>query len=557
MKRIFIALISLCTIVSAYADGDILEIWNKAQLVAFRNDVNGGNTYLGKTVKLMADITIVSTLDDTWVPIGMSENRWDDGLSALVKDDTRVFKGTFDGQGNTITIYVSSESTALGLFGYLYGTVQHLKVEGNITNTSTSTSSTAGIAGYNRGTINQCANYASIAGTTAGGIAGENHGTITNCYNLGNIYAAYGLSDGNYHLGGIAGIFKGTEISNVYASCEIDDVNDPGGIVANNQSGTLSNGYYYVQVHGYSGDYHIGNVEDEEKENEIKSLEGTILDGKLNNANDYSIWTFTDGQLPELTCFVISLSDNSDNSSILTSYDGKKRTVLLSGRTLYRDGYWNTLCLPFDLGNASALDGHHFDNTPLEGAIVKEMDTQGSDLTDNKLTLSFNPAESIVAGKPYIIKWDNPGEPLSNVMFRDVTVKNKLVAVTSDDDCVTFEGTYSPFSIGDTSKGTYDGDINEIILLSGNNTLGYSQSTRTLRSCRAHFMIPTTSSGIRAMMDFDIDFDDEEVTAIANLKSQISSLKPESWFTLQGVKLDGKPTQRGVYLHNGRKEAVR
>lgn len=558
MKRIFIALISLCTIVSAYADDDVIEIWNKAQLIDFSNavnDVEKGNDFYGKTVKLMADITIVE--DDNWIPIGKSEQRWDEEHLVYVKDDTHVFKGTFDGQGNTITIYVNSKDfVALGLFGYLYGTVQHLKVEGNITNGLESTSSTAGIAAYNRGTIDKCANLAHIIGTTAGGIAGENHGKITNCYNLGNILAAYGLSEGNYHLGGIAGIFKGTEISNVYASCEIDDVNDPGGIVPNIQSGTLSNGYYYVQVHGYSGDYHIGNVEDEEKENEIKSFEGNILDGKLNTANDYSIWTFTDGQLPELTCFVISLSDNSDNSSILTSYDGKKRTVLLSGRTLYRDGYWNTLCLPLDLGNASALDGHHFDNTPLEGAIVKEMDTQGSDLTDNKLTLSFNPAESIVAGKPYIIKWDNPGEPLSNVMFRDVTVKNKLVAVTSDDRCVTFEGTYSPFSIGDTSTDTYDGDINEIILLSSDNTLGYSKNPRTLRSCRAHFMIPT-SAGIRAMLDFDIDFGNEEVTAIANLKSQISSLKPESWFTLTGMKLDGKPTQRGIYLHNGRKEAVR
>ena len=544
MKRLFIALISLCTIVSAYADDDVIEIWNKAQLIDFSNavnDVEKGNNYSGKTVKLMADITIVK--EDNWVPIGATD------------DDTHSFGGTFDGQGNTISITVSSSSTVLGLFGYLRGTVQHLKVDGNITNTSTLTTSTAGIAAYNRGTISECANLAHIIGTTAGGIAGENHGKITNCYNLGNILAAYGLSEGNYHLGGIAGAIDANEaeISNVYVSCMITDINTPqfpNGIVQNKIKGELKNCFYYVLLDGDS-DYYIGNVG-----TPITSLEGTILDEKLNNANDYSIWTFTDGQLPELTCFVISLSDNSDNSSILTSYDGKKRTVLLSGRTLYRDGYWNTLCLPLDLGNASALDGHHFDNTPLEGAIVKEMDTQGSDLTDNKLTLSFNPAESIVAGKPYIIKWDNPGEPLSNVMFRDVTVKNKLVAVTSDDRCVTFEGTFSPFSIGDTSTDTYDGDIDEIILLSSDNTLGYSKNPRTLRSCRAHFMIPT-SAGIRAMMDFDIDFDEEEVTAIANLKSQISSLKPESWFTLTGMKLDSKPTQRGVYLHNGRKEAVR
>ena len=556
MKRIFIALISLCTIVLAYADGDILEIWNKAQLVAFRNDVNGGNNYSGKTVKLMADITIVE--EDHWVPIGKSEQRWDDGLSALVKDDTRVFKGTFDGQGNTITIYVSSESTALGLFGYLYGTVQHLKVEGNITNTSTSTSSTAGIAGYNRGTISECANLAYIVGTTAGGIAGENHGIITNCYNQGNIYATGGYVDTYYYLGGITGAIDAddAEISNVYVSCRIDDVNDPGGIVAKKSKGTLSYFYYYVLLDGVYSDYHIGNVG-----TPITSFEGTILDGKLNTPpDDYSIWTFTEGQLPELTCFknkIVRLSDNNDNSDILTSYNNQTCTVELSGRTLYKDGKWNTLCLPFDLTlSGSVLNG--------DGVVAKVLDGTNTSLNAaGLLSLTFTSVSvdsEIEAGTPFIIKWDS-GTDLTNVQFSGVTIKNTDPTDPTDptNKAVTFSnafgdpgqfvGTYSPFSIN-------DGNIDKIVLLSGNNTLGYSQSTRTLRSCRAHFMIPT-SAGIRAMMDFDIDFDAEEVTAIANLKSQISSHKPESWFTLQGVKLDSKPTQRGIYLHNGRKEAVR
>lgn len=541
MKRLLIALISLCTIVSAYADD--LEIWTKAQLIAFSNAVNTGTTYSGQTVKLMADITIVSTPEDEWTPIG------------IVDDVNKSFQGTFDGQGYTITFNVSSNISVLGLFGYLgeNATVQHLKVDGNITNTSsTLTSSTAGIAGYNRGTISECANLAYIVGTTAGGIAGENHGTITNCYNQGNIYATGDYVD-TYYLGGITGAIDAddAEISNVYVSCRIDDVNDPGGIVAKNSKGKLSYFYYYVLLDGVYSDYHIGNVG-----TPITSFEGTILDGKL-NTDDYSIWTFTAGKLPELTCFknkIVRLSDNYDNSDILTSYHDQKCTVELSGRTLYKDGYWNTLCLPFDLTlNGSVLEG--------DGVVAKVLDGAHTSLNSaGLLSLTFTSIDvdaTIPAGTPFIIKWNNTGSHLTNVRFCDVTLNNAApTAVTFSTGC-QFVGTYSPFSIGDTSNGTYDGDINEIILLSGSNTLGYSQSTRTLRSCRAHFMIPTTSSGIRAMMDFDIDFDNEEVTAIANLKSQISSLKPESWFTLQGMKLDGKPTQRGVYLHNGRKEAVR
>lgn len=472
----------------------------------------------------MTDLNLGTNADPiNWEPIGSVDN------------EDKVFKGTFDGQGYTITMYASDERVVTGLFGYLYGTVQHLKVAGRILNSLASTNSSGGIAAYNKGTISQCANLATIIGTTAGGIAGENHGTITNCYNRGNIRATGGFS--TCYLGGIAGANDNATISCTYASCTIDDTNKEGGITGNNiNSGTVSKSSYDVLLdNGSSTSAMDGSA----------TLTGNALESDLGN----SIWVFTAEELPELTCFtnkIVRIGDNNDNSAILTNNDGKKCTVELTNRTLYKDGKWNTLCLPFDVDDISS--------SPLAGATIKEMDGTKTNLDSNgKLTLKFNTATSIEAGKPYIIMWE-PGTDLDNVQFSGVTIDNTGPTAVSFSNAFgsngEFVGNYSQFSITNSNK-------DQIVLLSGDNTLGYSQSTRTLRSCRAHFMIPTTSSGIRAMMDFDIDFDDEEVTAIANLKSQISSLKPESWFTLTGMKLDGKPTQRGVYLHNGRKEAVR
>lgn len=536
MKRIYIILISLCAVISAYADDDVIEIWNKAQLETFRDAVNGGNNYSGKTVRLMADLN----LGDGWTPIG------------IIDDVNKSFQGTFDGQGYTITFNVSSNISVLGLFGYLgeNATVQHLKVNGNITNTSTYTTSTAGIAAYNHGTIKECANLAYIVGTTAGGIAGENNGTITNCYNRGEIDAAYGEYEGLYYLGGIAGAFNGTEISNVYASCVITDKDTPDGIVSNNQceSSKIKNSFYYVSLHGDYSNHYIGNVPNTTSPT---GLIGNVLDGKLNTADDYSIWTFTDGQLPELTCFknkIVRLGDNNDNGVILTSYHEKTCTVELSGRTLYKDGAWNTLCLPFDLTlSGSVLDGDNVVAKVLDGANTS-LDNTGL------LSLTFNNAPStILAGTPFIIKWDNTGGHLTNVRFSDVTLNNAAPTAVTFDNAFgasgQFVGTYSPFSID-------AGNIDKIVLLSGDNTLGYSKSNRTLRSCRAHFMIPTSSS-IRAMMDFDIDFDGGESTRITNMDSTDETDGNDGWWTLTGVKLDGKPTERGIYLHNGRKEAVR
>lgn len=519
-------------IVSAYAD-DPIKIWTKADLIAFRNAVNGGNNYEGKTVKLMADIIV----DDGWVPIGVSDNV------------ACSFKGTFDGQGYTISITIStSVYPALGLFGYLHGIVQHLKVDGQFINTEESlTTCVGGIAGYNKGTISECANLAKIIGTTAGGIAGENNGTITNCYNRGNILAT-GDGEGTYYLGGIAGAFNGTAISNVYASCgKMDKAGTPGGIVSNNQSGTLTNYFYYVLLEGTSP---IGNVPNTTSPT---GLTGNVLDGQLNAAGNHSVWTFTDGQLPELTCFknkIVRLSDNNDNSAILTSYNGQKRTVELSGRTLYKDGAWNTLCLPFNLTlSGSVLDG--------DGVVAKVLDGTHTSLDDTGLlSLVFNPAPAtILAGTPFIIKWDNTGGHLTNVRFCDVTLNNAAPTVVTFSNAIgnqgEFVGTYSPFSID-------AGNIDKIVLLSDANTLGYSKNPRTLRSCRAHFFIPTPPSGIRAMVDFDIDFNGGESTGIAALNDNGEMIHDnDGWYTLTGVKLDGKPTRRGIYLHNGRKEAVR
>ena len=48
-----------------------------------------------------------------------------------------------------------------------------------------------------------------------------------------------------------------------------------------------------------------------------------------------------------------------------------------------------------------------------------------------------------------------------------------------------------------------------------------------------------------------------EPTAISFVRSSDSSTQTSGWYTLQGVKLQGKPQQRGVYIHNGKKQVVK
>ena len=120
-------------------------------------------------------------------------------------------------------------------------------------------------------------------------------------------------------------------------------------------------------------------------------------------------------------------------------------------RNLYKDGKWNTLCLPFDL-NASQIA-----SSCLDGATIKELNTSSSGLVGNELGIYFTDASTIVAGKPYIVKWakylviedetdwetftTNPDQYDVVKLATDITVTTRLVGQT----------TAKPF------KGIFDG----------------------------------------------------------------------------------------------------
>jgi hypothetical protein len=277
----------------------------------------------------------------------------------------------------------------------------------------------------------------------------------------------------------------------------------------------------------------------------------------------YSIFTTTNNTL-ELADDDSSLS--TKNTSLIEVWNGITADVTFSGRTLYKDGNWNTLCLPFAVSN--------FTGTPLEGATVKELDVTNTDLdTNGQLTLKFTEVTSIEAGKPYIVMWAKAANyeenenlyDITDPKFTNVTISSTApTAVTKNPTTggklVSFVGQYSSFSIGDNSNTpTFDGDLNEIILLSSNNQLGYSKNPRPLRAFRAHFYVPYNDAGGGGakVRSFNVDFGDGEVNSIIAVSADSVGPKDSAWYTISGVRLNGKPTQKGLYIHQGKKIMVR
>ncbi|MCR4810059.1 MAG: hypothetical protein K5896_09400, partial [Prevotella sp.] len=160
---------------------------------------------------------------------------------------------------------------------------------------------------------------------------------------------------------------------------------------------------------------------------------------------------------------IMELADNADNTNAINGWQNGMANVTISGRTLYKDGDWNTLCLPFAVSD--------FTDTPLAGADVRALES--SSFADGTLTLNFSqdPLTAIEAGKPYLVKWDYDLEISSQEDWNNLAanVRNgnsyegKVVRLTADIDVTAPVGTSD-----NMFKGTFDGEGHTInITLAG------------------------------------------------------------------------------------------
>lgn len=244
----------------------------------------------------------------------------------------------------------------------------------------------------------------------------------------------------------------------------------------------------------------------------------------------------------------ITLADAADNGETLYTYNDKKtQSVTLTGRTLYKDGSWNTLCLPFNL----TLSG-----SPLDGDGVDVRTLSGSSFEKGTLTLNFTEAGAVTAleaGKPYLIKWENTGATLTqdDLVFSSVTIHSTPVDVTTD--YVDFVGIFSPEVI-------YDEESQTKLYVGADNTLYYPTSEGfAVNSCRAYFQLkeglvagePSTPGSCV----FNLDFGDE-ATGISELRNFGQNAQADAWYTLDGRRLSTKPATSGIYVKNGKKVVI-
>ena len=513
------------------------EINSVANLNDLAVYVNGTGTYStggddettahnceGLALKMSADIKYT-----------VAENNY-----TAIGNNNKPFKGHFDGQSHTISGIRINSDDYQGLFGEI-ATGAEVK---NVILTDaqiTGAICTGGIAGRNNGgTISGCfvENDVIIAPafgenvTSHGGIVGNNlnKGVVSGCASKAAVNGRTSGINGSENYGGVAGLNNGGTIKDcLYLGTAVEGKLSIGAIVGSNYSGsTIQNCYYtasdFVGKNGSGTEITFGTNNNDPA---IGSINGTIENVRLAPQDTKDNNAF----LALMTARNTALTQVSRTPALSTAAD-----ITLTGRTLYKDGYWNTLCLPFDVDLTA-------DGCPLAGATVKKLTASDSGLSGTTLTLNFEDETTTMhAGTPYIIKWAS-GANLTekSLVFTDVTISNASTEVSFTGG--KFVGSYSPvpFTANDKSK----------LYLGASNQLHWPSAAMTLGAFRAYFLLSDGQQANEYVLNFD-----GETTSLTPAPSPTGE-GSNYWYTLSGTHLSAQPTQKGLYISNGKKVVIK
>jgi hypothetical protein len=224
--------------------------------------------------------------------------------------------------------------------------------------------------------------------------------------------------------------------------------------------------------------------------------------------------------------------DEDDNTSLLASLNGKTTDIYLD-RTLAKEK-WYTLCLPFAVDLTA--------EGPLKGVTAKTLSSVTNDGTT--VTVTFGEAvTSLAAGTPYIVRLpEDAAADLIDPLFEGATISNELydVAVTGG----TFKGTYA--------RVDWNAPNTKVLFLQDNKFL-YPDPSAHVNAFRGYIELAEdvpVSAGAKIILDFG---DDASGIETVDVDAQQDGI----WYTLQGIQLDGKPTEKGIYILNGKKVVVK
>ena len=476
--------------------------------------VNSGEGDLGgKYFELGADITYDGT-ENNYTAIGTEAHK-----SSV----------NFDGKGHTISgININTGSEYQGVFGFAaYCTIQNLTLANS---TITNGGYSGGIFGFGEGvTVSNChvANTVTLhaTGIDLGGIGGfaMYNSTIKGCTSAATLSFKW-----NYDNGGIMGDINGGTLKDcLYLGPKFDTDRNGAilGCITQNDP-TITNSYHTAygmkatrHLDAYNTNFAVATTDKPEGASATAtatygsdSYTGITVFGNVLYYGGKYYWH--DENL------MVFEDHDTENVDLLAANNGATRNVVLNGRTLYKDGKWNTIRLPFDVDMTDPAG-------PLYGATYRTVTDASISGTTLNLTFAEKKRDgyadnTLTAGVPYIIKWtadanyvDDDAHNIVNPVFTNVNPENVGDDYNNADHSVWFLGIY--YALPDITTRTMEGY--DVLLMGGDNTLRYAGSGASLGAFRAYFLVDPTKVGdsnqaSARLTSFNLDFGDDNATGI-------------------------------------------
>ena len=229
------------------------------------------------------------------------------------------------------------------------------------------------------------------------------------------------------------------------------------------------------------------------------------------------------------------LNSTLDNTDAIEDAAGVKVKVTVTGRTLNADA-WNVMVLPFTMSTYDFINDlgcYAVFNTlkSASGADVKF----GLELTELK------------ANEPFLVK---PQAAKTADMLFDgadntgVTIVD--LAPSKTVGSATFVGTYAPISPLVAQDGMYVPQGGKFVPY----TTTYPESV--FPATMAYLLVNATGEA-----RITVEEADGSTTAISNISADGVAMKADGWYTVNGVKLQGMPTEKGIYINNGKKVVIK
>jgi len=328
-----------CSTVSYDGDGtetNPYEVSNVEQLQCIREHDLEANYVQVSDI----DASETSSWHDGWgfVPIGKD---------TLGTTESHEFNGTFDGNGYNITdltieIGAKTDDYKIGMFSTVGSS-------GKVTNVSIAD---IHIQGGLLGSV--------------GGIAGVNRGTIENSYVSGSVR-------GTFRVGGLVGLNDGGKIRKSYATGQVDGDSEVGGLVGGNYNGTINGSHSAAEVKNWDGlvgglvgenkggtireSYATGDVRGRAPSGGVGGLVGANYQGKIESS-------YATGDVDGYEVVGGLVGNNTNGSKINESYavgsvEGDERAGGLIGVSNGRvtNSYWDVEATgqPTSTGNGTGL----------------------------------------------------------------------------------------------------------------------------------------------------------------------------------------------------------